>query len=203
MVKQVYQVKRDGRKSAVSDLTPNNKKPAESMLATKGKEVKRVTFKDPIVDSEQAKLKVPNIKKNMPLREPKPQPRCLLGLSHWQDRKLQRLRADELKKRNMAWIPKENHRVKEDVQAPVVKRAAGVKKENHETNKRPGRRFPSHHRRLRPACHPYYPTSQLMPMPWNSSPGMIGYPPWDYFDPWMQHNSLHHERVLPNHYSFD
>ena len=47
-MKQVYRVKKDGRKYDVSDSTPSIKKPAELTLAIKGKEVRRVTFKDPI-----------------------------------------------------------------------------------------------------------------------------------------------------------
>ena len=55
VIKQVYHVKKDGRKCVVSDSTPNNEKPAELTLATKGKEVKRVTFKDPIAESKRDK----------------------------------------------------------------------------------------------------------------------------------------------------
>ena len=106
MVKQVYRVKKDGRKCVVSDLTPSIKKPAELTLAIKGKEVRRVTFKDPIVESRQAKPEMPKLKEKLPVHEAKSQPGCLIGLSHWQERQLKRLRADELKKRNMAWVPK-------------------------------------------------------------------------------------------------
>ena len=153
--------------------------------------------------SEQEKTKVLKIKKELPLCKTKSQPGCPLGLSHWQDKKLYRLRAEELKKRNMAWVPKRNPQGKEDVQAPVATRAARLKNKHNNVNKRSGRRFPYHHQKLRPAHHLYYSTSPLLPMPWNSFPGTFGYPPWVYFDPWMHHNSLHHERVLPNHYSFD
>ena len=135
MIKQVYRVKKDGRRCAVSELTPNNEQPAELTFATKGKETKRVTFDDPIAESKQAKLKVPKIKKGMPLCETKPQPRCPLGLSHWQERKLHRLGADELKKRNMAWVPKGNPQSKEDVQAPVARRATRVENKNMKANK--------------------------------------------------------------------
>jgi hypothetical protein len=38
-------------------------------LATKGKEVKRVTFKDPVVGSQQAKSDALKVKKNLPLGE--------------------------------------------------------------------------------------------------------------------------------------
>ena len=66
MVKQVYIVKRDGRKDVVPDPTTSNQKPAKMMFATKGKEVKRVTFKEPVVKSGQAKpsQKSPKLEKN-------------------------------------------------------------------------------------------------------------------------------------------
>ena len=203
MVKQVYRVKKDGRKCAVSDLAPNNEKPAELTLATKGKEVKQVTFKNPIAKSERAELKVPKVRKELPLSTTKPQPRCPLGLSSWQEKKLKRLSAEKLKSKNMAWVPKRGPQDREDVQAPVASQVTRVKNKNDKSNKRSGRRFLNHHQRFRPAHHPYYSTPPLMPMSWNSSPGMIDYPPWAYFDPWMYHNSLHHERVLPSHYTFD
>ena len=65
VVKQVYRVKKDGRKCAVSDPTPDDKKPAGSTLATNGKEVKWVTFKDPIIESGQAKPEVPMVRKEL------------------------------------------------------------------------------------------------------------------------------------------
>ena len=52
-------MKRDGRKDVVSDSTPSNQKPAEKFLATKGKEAKRETFKDPVVESRKTFLEVP------------------------------------------------------------------------------------------------------------------------------------------------
>ena len=67
MAEQVYRVKKDGRKCVVSDSTPSIKKPAELMLVIKGKEVRRVTFKDPIVESGQAKPEVPKPKEKLPV----------------------------------------------------------------------------------------------------------------------------------------
>lgn len=51
--------------------------------------------------------------------------------------------------------------------------------------------------------YPYSSTMSLIPIPQNSSSGMIGYPQWAYNDPWLQYNLLQYERVLPNHYTFD
>jgi hypothetical protein len=51
-------VKRDDCKDFVLDPSTNNKNSGESIsLATKGKEVKQVTLKDPVVGSKQAKIK--------------------------------------------------------------------------------------------------------------------------------------------------
>jgi hypothetical protein len=126
MVHQVYQVKRDGRKDVVSDSTPSNQKPAEKVLATKGKEAKRVTFKDPVVESRQTSLEVPKANKEFQVHETRSQPRRLLVSSRWQRWQLNRLRAGELEKRNMAWISKQNSAkltgVKEDAQE-ATKRA--------------------------------------------------------------------------------
>ena len=98
----------------------------------------------------------------------------------------------------MAWVPKGSAQNKNYVQASVTISAAKVKKEKSENYEGPSRRF----QHLRSTHYPYSSTMPLMPMPWNSSSGLIGYPPWTYFDPWMQHNFLYHERVLPNHYTF-
>ena len=53
VVKQVYRVKRDGRKCAASDLISNNKEPIKVLtLATKGKEVKQSIDKNQRAKSE-------------------------------------------------------------------------------------------------------------------------------------------------------
>ena len=102
VVKQVYQVKKDGRKCAISDPTTNDKKPAESMLATKDKKEKMVTFKDPIAKFGQAKPEMPKARKNLLVHKPKSQPGRPLDLPYSQQNKLKCLRAKELEKRNMA-----------------------------------------------------------------------------------------------------
>ena len=114
-------MKRDGRKDVVSDSTPCNQKPAKKVLATKGKEAKRVTFKDPVVESRQTSLEVPKANKEFQVHETRSQPRRLLVSSRWQRWQLNRLRARELEKRNMAWAPKQNSQVKRDVLASAAK----------------------------------------------------------------------------------
>ena len=151
---------------------------------------------------EEKKLRVHKAKKELPLVKTESQPRCPLGLSYWQKKKLQNLSAQELKKKNMAWVPKKINRYKNDVHASVATSTIKVNKENNESNKQLSRRCASQHQNLRLEHHPFSSTMPLMPLSWNSSLGMINYPPWTYFGPWMQHIFLHHERVLPNLYTF-
>ena len=171
-------------------------------MVTKGKEVKQSIAKNQSAKSEEKNLRVHKAKKELPLVKTESQPRCPFGLSYWQRKELQKLSAQELRKRNMAWVPKRSSQNKNDVQTSIVTSTTKVKKEK-ESHKKLSRRFSSTKNNLRLAHHSYSSTMPLIPLPWNSSPGMIGYPPWAYFDPWMQYNFLHHDRVLPNRYTFD
>ena len=102
MVKQVYRVKKDGRTCATSDLISNIKEPIKVLtLATKGKEEKQINVQDQSAKSEEKNLRVHKAKKELPLQT-KSQPGCPLGLSYWQKKKLQKVSAQELEKRNMA-----------------------------------------------------------------------------------------------------
>ena len=156
-------------------------------LATKGKEVKQSIDQNQSAKSEEKKLKVHKAQKELPLVETKSQSRCSLGLSYWQKKELQKLSAQELEERNMAWVPKGSTQNNYYVQASITRSAAKEKSENYE-----GPRF--RFQRLRSTHCPYSSTMPLMPMPWNLSLGMIGYPQWAYYNPWMQYNFLHHER---------
>jgi hypothetical protein len=197
VVKQVYCVKRDGRKSATSDLISNEKEPIKMLtLATKGNETSKSSAK-----SEEKRLRVHELKQELPLLQTKSQSGRLFGLSYWQKKKLHKLSAQELEKRNMAWVPKGSTVNKNNEQTSIARSAAKVKKEKSECYEQPNRRLA--HQNLRFKHYPYSSTTSLRPMTWDSSSGMIGYPPWAYFDPWMQYNFLHHARVLPHHHAFD
>ena len=88
VVKQVYRVKRDGRKSATSHLISNKKEPIKVLtLATKGNETKQLIDKNQSAKSEEKKLRVHKAQKELPFVETKSQPRCPLGLSYWQKKK--------------------------------------------------------------------------------------------------------------------
>jgi hypothetical protein len=185
-------------------LILKDKEPIKELtLSTKGKEVKQSILKNQSAKSEEKKLRVHKAKKELPLVETESQPRCPLSLSCWQKKELQKLSAQELRKKNMAWVPKGGNQNKNDVQDSIATSTIQVKKEKNESSKQFSRRFPSPHQNLRLAHHPYLSNMPLISLPWNSAPGMIGYPPWAYLDPWMQYNFLYHERVLPNHYTFD
>ena len=102
-------------------------------LATKGKEVKQSVDKNQSAKSEEKKLRVHKAQKELPLVETKSQPRCPLGLSYWRKKELQKLSAQELKKKNMAWVPKNINQDKNDVHASVATSTIKVKKGNKET----------------------------------------------------------------------
>ena len=82
-------------------MISNEKEPIKVLtLATKGNETSQSSGK-----SEGKKLRVHKVKQELPLLQTKSQPGCPLGLSYWK-KELQKLSAQELEKRNMAWVPK-------------------------------------------------------------------------------------------------
>ena len=127
VVRQVYRVKKDGRKNKSSDLNSNKGKlikMLESSVA-KGKDMKRSAFDSSNAKSEQKKLEISKAEEDLPLFTSTSRPRCPLGLSRWQKQKLLKLSAQELKERNLAWVPKKDAQVqhKGDVSAFIGKRA--------------------------------------------------------------------------------
>jgi hypothetical protein len=131
VIKQVCCVKKDGCKDASSDLISNDKKPIKVLetSATVGKEVKQIIINDRIVNSEQRRLEVPKIKKELPLLKSKSEPRCPLGLSSWQEKRLQRCCEQELKMKKMAWVPKKSNQ-NQDKSVVQASHANGVVKAN-------------------------------------------------------------------------
>ena len=94
MVKQVYRVKRDGRKCATADLISSNKEPIKVLtMTTKGKEVKQSIDKNQSAKSEEKRLRVHKVQNELPLVETKSQPTCPLDLSYWQKKELHNLSA--------------------------------------------------------------------------------------------------------------
>jgi len=83
-------VKKDGRKDKCSDLNAIDEKLINvlntSAIGGQGKEKLNVDI--PSVESEQSKLKGLKSKKGVPLYKTEVQPRCSLGSSNWQKKKL-------------------------------------------------------------------------------------------------------------------
>ena len=72
MIKQVYRVKKDGRKSANSDLILKDKEPIKVLtLATKGNEMKQSVVENESAKSKEKKLKVHKVKQELSLLQTK------------------------------------------------------------------------------------------------------------------------------------
>ena len=103
VVKQVYRVKRDGRKCATSDLISNNKEPIKVLtLATKGNEASQSSAK-----SEGKKLRVHKVKQELPLLQTKSQSGCHSAYRIGERRNYKNLVHKNLKKGTWHGFPKE------------------------------------------------------------------------------------------------
>jgi hypothetical protein len=111
VAKQVYCVMKDNCKSRSSDLFSSYEKSnvTTSTLVNIGKDVKQQVIDKQGAKSEPMKLEMLEIKEKLPMHKSEVQPRCPLNLSNWQMKKLQKLSAEKLKEKNMAWVP--NQRV--------------------------------------------------------------------------------------------
>jgi hypothetical protein len=108
VVKQVYRVKYDGRKDKSLDLNSTIEKlitlPKNSVID--GKEVGKSSINILGAKSEQKKMRVPKVKNDLPLSKIEIKPICSTSLPKWQEKKLQKLSAEKLKEKGLAWVPK-------------------------------------------------------------------------------------------------
>jgi hypothetical protein len=51
-------------------------------------------------------MRVPKIKKDLPLPKTEIKPIYSIGLPKWQEKKLQKLSAEKLKEKGLTWVPK-------------------------------------------------------------------------------------------------
>ena len=126
MVKQVYRVKYDDRKKKSSDLNLTIEKHITLLknLTIDGKEVGKSSVDIVGVKSEQKKVRVPKIKKDLPLSKTEIKPICSIGFPKWQEKKLQKLSAEKQKGKVLAWVPKGSIQArKDDVQASGATKA--------------------------------------------------------------------------------
>ena len=101
-------MKYDGQKKKSSDLNSTIEKPITLLKnsAIDGKEVEKSSIDIVGAKSEQKKVGVPKIKKDLPLSKIEIKPKCSIGLPKWQEKKLQKLSAEKLKGKGLAWVPK-------------------------------------------------------------------------------------------------
>ena len=187
-------MKYDGQKEKNSYLNSTIEKPISLLknLAIDGKVMGKSSIDILDAKSEQKKVRVPKIKKELLLSKTEIKPICTIGLPWWQEKKLQKLSAEKLKEKGLAWVPKGRiQSQKNDAQA------SGATKTNERRFKKqlPSWRFAPNHQNYWSWHHPY---SMLMPM-WNSFQGMHCYPSLPYFDPW--YGSLYYGG-LPNHFAY-
>jgi len=118
---------------------------------------------------------------------------CSIGLPKWQEKKLQKLSAEKLKEKGVAWIPKGSIQTrKDDFQASG---ATKTKKRKRFKKELPSWRFAPNHQNQWSWHHPY----SLPMLMWNSSPDMHSYHSASYLGPWYR--SLCYGG-LPNYFAY-
>ena len=188
-------MKYDGRKKKSSDPNATIEKPITLLKdpAIDGKELGKLSTDFVGAKSERKKVKVPKIKKELPLSKTETIPKCSFSLPKWQENKLRKLSVEKLKGKGLVWVPKASIQAKkDDAQADGATKANDIR-----TNKKqlPNWRFALIHQNYWSWHHPY-----SLPMSvWNSSPGMHGHPSAPYFGPW--YGSLCYGG-MPNYFSY-
>ena len=203
VVKQIYVVKKDGRKATSSDLNTIAEKPINVLKtsAINGNEKENSAVDIPNTKSGQKKLKEPKIKKKVSMSKAQAQPRYLLGSSGWQKKKLQRLSAQELKEKGMAWVPKGSIQT-QDEDDVCTEGAMQLKKNRRSKRRSSNIRFAPNHQNYWSVHHPFDSQMPYTPVYWNSSMNMFGYPSCSYFDPWTPCGSLYQGGLSPNCYAY-
>uniref|UniRef100_A0A0E0D2N4 Uncharacterized protein n=1 Tax=Oryza meridionalis TaxID=40149 RepID=A0A0E0D2N4_9ORYZ len=117
------------------------------------------------------------------------QPRDSHSLSNWQKKQLEKLSAEKLKKRGMAWVPKGSVQVHNEKDAKVEVKA---RKEKGARRRAPNQRSASNHQVIWPLHYLYSSPISPMPMSWNPFSGMYDYPSWPYYNSWISYESLYY-----------
>jgi hypothetical protein len=106
MVKQVYVVKKDNRKTKSSNLNSCITEPKEVLdtSASSAQTIEKSVSDSPGTKSEFKNPNMLKVKEDVSLSNTNSQPRSPLGLSIWHKR-LEKLCAQKLKKRGMTWVP--------------------------------------------------------------------------------------------------
>ena len=101
-------MKYDGRNKKSLDLNSTIEKPITLLKnpAIDGKEMRKSSIDILGAKSEQKKVRVLKIKKDLPLSKTEIKLICSIGLPKWQEKKLQKLSVEKLKEKGLAWVPK-------------------------------------------------------------------------------------------------
>ena len=137
------------------------------------KEGKKLSVDISNAKSEQSELKKPEIKKKSLLSRIEAKPSHPLDSSNWQKKKLQRLSAQELKQRNMAWVPKGSIQTQDNDDGPA-KGAMQLKKNRKPKRRYSNMRFTPNNQNYWSVHHPFDLPMSYTPMSWNSSYNMFG-----------------------------
>jgi hypothetical protein len=110
-------MKYDGQKKKSLDLNSTIEKSITLLknLAIDGKDMGK-SYADILgAKSEYKKVRVPKIKEDLPLFKIEIKPICSIGLPKWQEKKkLQKLSAENLKEKGLAWVPKGSIQAQKD-----------------------------------------------------------------------------------------
>ena len=101
-------MKYDGQKEKSSELNSTIEKPITLLknLAIDGKDMGKLSIDILDSKSERKNVRVPKIKKELLLSKTEIKPICSIGLPRWQEKKLQKLSAEKLKEKGLAWVLK-------------------------------------------------------------------------------------------------
>jgi hypothetical protein len=170
-----------------------------SAIGGKGKE--KSSIDPPSAKSKQKELKRSKNKRGALLSKTEAKSSHPLGLSNWQKKKLQKLSAQELKKKGKAWIPKGSIRTHTgDDQAKGATQMKDKKRYERRSSKL---RFAPNHQNYWSLPNSFALQMPHMPIFWNSSLNMLDYPSYSYFGPWVPHgSSLYHRGLSPNYYAY-
>jgi hypothetical protein len=202
VVKQVYRVKRYDCKDKSPDLNSVNKKPINVLSAssTNGKEGEKSSVDPPSAKFERKELKRSKNKRGALLSKIEVKSSHLLGLSNWQRKKLQKLIAQEMRKKDMAWIPKGSIQT-QDMGNDQAKGATQLKEKKRYERRSSKLRFAPNHQNYWSLLSSFTLQMSHMPMFRNSSLDMLDYS--SYFDSWVPHGSyLYHRGSLPYFYAY-
>ena len=155
----------------------------------------------PNAKSEPSELKKSKIKKKSLMSRIEAKPSHPLDASNWQKKKLQKLSAQELKQRNMAWVPKGSIQTQDKDDGPA-KGAMQLKKKRRSKRRSSNMTFAPNHQNYWSVHHPFDLPMSYTHMSWNSSYNMFGYPSCFNFDPCMPYGSLYHRGLSPNCYAY-